>query len=296
MQTFTHQLAIDIQQSDKESLAAYVHHFKWEANRCKFNNDATTIRIFLKGLKNAHTLATKVYEKGPQSLADAIKEVEKLQGALQITSTLIPTSSVNTMSSDNDKCFQCQETGHMACYHPHIKCFDCPDKILPSGTPACCGDNTNSRSDRSSPRYHSHTMNSHHHYRDRHRFSCSQSCSHNPGYRSNSCHDSHRSCSRSFHRPSHLNSSCHRSSSSYCYHCDTPHHTSSSHRNFSKMTVEPECINPASNIINWHKDCLPVCKQCLGKTRTEGTNRSQLMTLPQNTTVQMSRIVTQRII
>ena len=54
---------MDIQQSDKESLAAYVHCFKWEANRSKFNNDAATIRIFLKGLKNAHTLATKVYKK-----------------------------------------------------------------------------------------------------------------------------------------------------------------------------------------------------------------------------------------
>ena len=51
---------MDIQQTDKESLAAYAHRFKWEANRCKFNNDAATIRIFLKGLKNAHTIATKV--------------------------------------------------------------------------------------------------------------------------------------------------------------------------------------------------------------------------------------------
>ena len=42
---------MDIQQTDKESLATYVHRFKQEANRCKFNNDAATIRIFLKGLK-----------------------------------------------------------------------------------------------------------------------------------------------------------------------------------------------------------------------------------------------------
>ena len=62
---------------DKESLATYVHRFKWEASRCKFNNDTTTIRIFLKGLKNAHTAVTKVYKKGPQNLAEAIKEVEK---------------------------------------------------------------------------------------------------------------------------------------------------------------------------------------------------------------------------
>ena len=136
---------MDIQQKEKKSLAAYVHHFKWEASRCKFDNDATTIRIFTKGLKNAHTLATKVYEKGPQSLVDAIREVEKLQAAQQLTSTLLPPSSVNIMSSDDDKCFQCQETGHMACYCPQIRCFDCDnyghvadctDKILPSGIPA----------------------------------------------------------------------------------------------------------------------------------------------------------------
>ena len=96
---------MDIQQTDRESLATYVHRFKREASRCKFNNDTTTIRIFLKGLKNAHTIA---------------KKVEKLQAAQQITSTLLPTSSFNTMSSDNDRCFQCQETSHMACYCPHI--------------------------------------------------------------------------------------------------------------------------------------------------------------------------------
>ena len=111
---------MDIQQTDKESLATYVHRFKWEANRCKFNNDATTIRIFLKGLKNAHTIATKVYEKDPQTLSEAIKEVKNLQAAQQITSSLLPTSSVNTMSGDTDRCFQCQEIDHMACYCPHI--------------------------------------------------------------------------------------------------------------------------------------------------------------------------------
>ena len=94
---------MDIQQTDKESLAIYFHRFKWEASRCKFNNDTATIRIFLKGLKNAHTIATKVYKKGPQTLTEAIKEVEKLQATQQMTFTLLPTSSVNTMSSDNDR-------------------------------------------------------------------------------------------------------------------------------------------------------------------------------------------------
>ena len=118
---------MEIQQKENESLAAYIHHFKREASRCKFDNDAATIRIFTKGLNNVHIFSTRVYEKGPQSLADAIKEVEKLQAAQQLTSTLLPSSSVNTMPSDEDKCFQCQESGHTAHYCPCIRCYDCND-------------------------------------------------------------------------------------------------------------------------------------------------------------------------
>ena len=54
---------MDIQQTEKEFLAAYVHHFKWEASRCKFDNDATTIRIFIKGLRNAHTLQPRFMKR-----------------------------------------------------------------------------------------------------------------------------------------------------------------------------------------------------------------------------------------
>ena len=113
-----------IQQKEKES---YIHHFKSETNKCNFNNNAAMIWIFIKGLKNAHTLATRVYEKGPQSLADAIREVEKVQAAQQLTTMLLPSSTVNIISSDDDKCFQCQESGNMACHCPHIKCFDCDE-------------------------------------------------------------------------------------------------------------------------------------------------------------------------
>ena len=235
---------MDIQQTDKESLATYVHRFKWEASRCKFNNDTATIRIFLKGLKNAHTIVTKVYKKGLQTLMEAIKEVEKLQATQQITFTLLLTSSVNTMSSDNDRCFQCQEIGHLACYCHHIQCYDCdnyghvamdcPDKILLSGTLACCRTDTNDRHGRSSSRHHSHTRCSHHDYKDRSRFSHSQSHPCNHRYRSSSHQDPHSSHSRSFHRPSHCSISCHRSSSSYCHHHDTPHCRPSSHRNISQ--------------------------------------------------------------
>ena len=99
---------MDIQKKDKESLAAYMHRFKREAKRCNFTNNAATM-IFVKGLKNAHTIATHVYEKGPQTLADAISKVEKLQTVQQLTTTLLPSSTVNVMSNKEDQCFQCQE-------------------------------------------------------------------------------------------------------------------------------------------------------------------------------------------
>ena len=63
---------MEIQQKEKDSLTAYIHHFKTEAKRCNFTNNAATIRIFVKGHKNVHTLATQIYDKGPQTLTDAI--------------------------------------------------------------------------------------------------------------------------------------------------------------------------------------------------------------------------------
>ena len=50
---------MEIQQKEKESLATYIHQFEREASRCKFNNDTSIIRIFIKGLRNAHTLAPR---------------------------------------------------------------------------------------------------------------------------------------------------------------------------------------------------------------------------------------------
>ena len=69
---------IDIRQKEKESLAVYIHHFKGEVKRCNFTNSTAIIGRFIKGLRNAHTIATQVYEKGPQTLADIIREEKKL--------------------------------------------------------------------------------------------------------------------------------------------------------------------------------------------------------------------------
>ena len=176
-------------------------------------------------------------------LAETIKEVEKLQAAQQITSTLLLASSVNTMSSNNDRCFQCQEVGHMACYCPNIHCYDfnndrhvamdCPDNIPPSGTPSHHRTNNRDRNKRSSSRRPSHTRHLHHNHRDRSRFSCSCSCPCNHSYQSSSQHEHCRNCSRSSHRYSHCSSSCNKSSSSHRYCKDTPH-TRPSHRNTSR--------------------------------------------------------------
>ena len=53
---------MEIQQKEKESLTTYIHHFKREAKRCNFTNNTATIRIFVKGLKHAHCLATQIYK------------------------------------------------------------------------------------------------------------------------------------------------------------------------------------------------------------------------------------------
>ena len=65
---------------------------------------------------------------------------------------------------------------------------------------------------------------------------------------------------------------------------------------FPKMTADPDYTNPANNITNQHKDLLQAHKQHLGKKRTEDTNRLQLTIPPQNTIVQIIRIVTPRMI
>ena len=273
---------IDIQQSDKESLAAYVHRFKQGASRCKFDNDATTIRIFLKSLKNAHTLVTKVYKKGPQSLADTIKEVEKLQAAQQITSTLLPPSLVNTMSSDNHKYFQCQETGHMACYCPQIRCFDCNnyghvavDSLTKYLLQACWHDAeitplvdvTDLHLRTATPGVLTMTI-------ETGTDSADLDLTHitpdigvtaiviPAGAILDHFIDLHAIVSHGTEVPAHT-------ATAVTHHITDPHHTDIS----PDMTVDPEHRDPASNIINPNKDHLPVHSQHPGSLRIESTNR-----------------------
>ena len=75
-------------------------------------NYAATIRIHIKGLKIMYSLAARIYEKDPQTLKDAITEVEKLNAA-KLTMTIILSLMFNMMSVKEDQCFQCQEPGHI---------------------------------------------------------------------------------------------------------------------------------------------------------------------------------------
>ena len=64
---------------------------------------------------------------------------------------------------------------------------------------------------------------------------------------------------------------------------------------FREMTTVLN-TNPANNITNWYKDLLQAHKQHHGNIKTEDTNRSQLMIHHLNTTAQMIKIVTPRMI
>ena len=206
---------MDVQQWEKKSLAAYIHWFKTEPKWCNFTNDAATIRIFIKGLRNTHSLAAWMYEKDPQILKDTITEIEKLNAAQQLTTTIFPSLMVNMMSNEEDQCFQCQEPGHIAQYCPHIRCYECddygliimdfPHKIPPLGTLV--------------PHYKAHRnhhtrLSSRHHWEDWERGDRSRSQSRYSRYCSSSHHDLHRGYSRSQQWDG---SSCYRSSSRWSH-------------------------------------------------------------------------------
>ena len=66
---------MEVQQKDAETLTAYIHRLKKEAKHCDFNSHPAKIRIFLKGLTNSSKIAPGVYEKGPNTIEDAISIV-----------------------------------------------------------------------------------------------------------------------------------------------------------------------------------------------------------------------------
>ena len=162
---------------------------------------------------------------------DAISEVEKLKATQQLMAMIIPPSTVDVMSNEEDCCFQCQEPGYIAWCCPHIRHYecdkyghivmDCWHRILPSGTSATRHKSQKGHHGRSSLR---------HHHEDRDRQSQSRSQSHFRSHCSLSHHNSHRGCSKSQHRDrcNHHRSSAWQSHSAHSGHShrpchDTPH-------------------------------------------------------------------------
>ena len=293
---------MEIQQKEKESLTAFIHCIKREGKRCNFTNNAATIKILVKGLKDAHTLAARIYEKGPQTLVDAISEVEKLQATQQHTVTLIPPTTVNVMCNKEYCWFQCQEAGHIASHCPNVRCFECDEyghivvdclhRIPPSGTPTHC---------HRSPSQHrpNNRLTSHHCHESRYRCSRSRSQSHPCRCHSRGCHDSHRDCSRSHHRdsrPKHRGTSWHPHSNAYshCSHQDTSHQRSSSHRStsaHSNRLWSQSTYKPARKTLQQNSSW---SRKSHTNTHTKWNSRVTIRIHNQTSTVQMTSQVIQK--
>ena len=94
--TYTSQF-MEIQQKDSEMLTAYIHRFKKEAKHCDFDSHPAKIRIFLKGLINSSKIAPGVYEKGPETIEDAISIVEKISSAQRIAASFSQNHQISMM-------------------------------------------------------------------------------------------------------------------------------------------------------------------------------------------------------
>ena len=142
---------MEIQQKDSKMLTAYIHRFKKEAKHCNFDSHPAKIRIFLKGLINSSKIALGVYEKGPNTIEDAISIVEKISSAQHIAASFSQNHQISMMkrgSTDHhtprQDCSNCGQLGHPWFTCPRIVCHGCNqyghimrhcwDRIPSSGT------------------------------------------------------------------------------------------------------------------------------------------------------------------
>ena len=211
------------------------------------------------------------------------------------------------MSSDDNICFQCQETGHMACYCPHIRCFDCdnyghfargiaPTKFHLQAYQQDAGTTTQV------------------HMTDQHlRVKIT------PGITTVMIEIGTGSAGLDLtpiildigvivtvtltevtldpftdpHTTAHHATEAQApTATAQTHHTTDPHHTGFS----PEMTVGPEHTHPANTITRVQKDHLPFHIKHPGNPKTGSTNKSQLMTCPQSTIALMNRTVIQRMI
>ena len=161
---------METQQKDSETLTAYIHKFKKEAKHCDFDSHPAEIRIFLKGLINSSKIAPGVYEKGPETIEDAISTVMKISSAQCIVASFSQNHQISMMRrgstnhhTPSQKCSNCGQSGHPWFTCPHIICDACNqcghiyrhcwDRIPPSGTVSPPKGRHNNRRRLSHPRY-----------------------------------------------------------------------------------------------------------------------------------------------
>ena len=142
---------MEIQQKDSEMLTAYIRRFKKEAKHCNFDSHPEKIRIFLKGLINSSKIAPGVYEKGPDTIEDAINIVKKVSSAQCIAASFSQNHQISMMKrgptehhTPSQDCSNCGQIGHSWFTCPRIVCHGCNqyghilrhcwDRIPPSGT------------------------------------------------------------------------------------------------------------------------------------------------------------------
>ena len=148
---------MEIQQKDNETLAAYIHCFETTTKQCTFNSDTAAIYIFVRGLWDVHTTAAKIYEKDPQTLAEGIRLVEKLNAAQQLTATPTPPQQL-LLSSSQWMLPSPHVPWHiqLAWLHPiphspllpqtlHKKLFHGPELLLLQQLPPHCAGNTENK-------------------------------------------------------------------------------------------------------------------------------------------------------
>ena len=82
---------MEIQQKDSETLTAYIHRFKRTSTHIQQNKN------FLKGLINSSKIAPGVYEKGPTTIEDAIRIVQKISSAQHIAASFSHNHQISMM-------------------------------------------------------------------------------------------------------------------------------------------------------------------------------------------------------
>ena len=213
------------------------------------------------------------------------------------------------MSSDNmTGAFQCQEVGHMACYCPHIQCYDCDNygHVMPWTAQIrychlvhqhAAGLTPTTGVERSSSKHATVTPDTHAMITGTDLDSVVPDLT--PVTTDTgvvAARILHRSHSRSFHRPSHC--SCLTSPGALVL---TATAMTCLTADLHLIGIPPEMtadlnINPGDNTTDQPRDLHPLHRHHLGNIRTRDTNRSQLMTHHQSTTAQMTMEVTQRMI